>query len=94
VRESEQGLQNEETRKLYCSPDINNLGHTGVDMKIILKWILIGAPIPEARRRIGWWKMGIWRLKGVRGNTEQGMCPMCNKEEGWSHILRCEETRS
>jgi hypothetical protein len=38
--------------------------------------------------------MGMWRLKGVRGNTEQGMCPMCNKEEGWSHILRCKETRS
>jgi hypothetical protein len=38
--------------------------------------------------------MGIWRLKGVRGNTEQGMCPMCNKEKGWSHIQRCEETRS
>jgi hypothetical protein len=48
----------------------------------------------EARRGIGWWKMGIWRLKGVRGNTEQGICPICNKEEGWSHILRCEETRS
>jgi hypothetical protein len=48
----------------------------------------------EDRKGIGWWKMGIWRLKGVRGNTEQGMCPMCNKEEGWSHILRCEETRS
>jgi predicted RNA-binding Zn-ribbon protein involved in translation (DUF1610 family) len=39
-------------------------------------------------------KMGIWRLRGVRGNTEQEMCPMCNKEEGWSHILRCEETRN
>jgi hypothetical protein len=38
--------------------------------------------------------MGIWRLKCVRGNTEQEMCPMCNKEEGWSHILRCKETRS
>jgi hypothetical protein len=38
--------------------------------------------------------MGIWRLKGVRENTEQGMCPMCNKEEGWSHILRCVENRS
>jgi uncharacterized protein YprB with RNaseH-like and TPR domain len=38
--------------------------------------------------------MGIWRLKGVKGNIEQGMCPMCNKEEGWSHILRCVETRS
>jgi hypothetical protein len=24
---------------------------------------------------------------------EQGTCPMCNKEEGWSHILRCEETK-
>jgi hypothetical protein len=34
----------------------------------------------EARGGIGWWKMYIWRLKGVRGNTEQGMCPMCNKE--------------
>jgi hypothetical protein len=47
----------------------------------------------EARRGIGWWEMGIWRLKGVRGNTEQEMCPMCNKE-GWSHTLRCAETRS
>jgi hypothetical protein len=47
----------------------------------------------EARRGIGWWEMGIWRLKGVRGNTEQGICPVCNKE-GWSHILRCSETRS
>jgi hypothetical protein len=23
--------------------------------------------------------MGVWRLRGVRGNTEQGVC---NKEEG------------
>jgi hypothetical protein len=48
----------------------------------------------EARRGIGWWKMGILRLKGVRVNTKHGMCPMCNKEEGWSHILTCAETRS
>jgi hypothetical protein len=33
-------------------------------------------------------------LEGVRGNTEQGMCLMCYKEEGWSHILRCAESRS
>jgi hypothetical protein len=45
----------------------------------------------EARRGIRWWKMGIWRLKGVRRNTERGMC---NKEEGWSHMLRCAETGS
>jgi hypothetical protein len=50
--------------------------------------------IQEARKGIGWWKTGIWRLKGVRENKEQEMCPMCNKKEGWSHILRCAETRS
>jgi hypothetical protein len=48
----------------------------------------------ESRRGIEWWKMGIWRLMGVGGNTEQGMCPMCNKEEGWSHILRFAETKA
>jgi hypothetical protein len=48
----------------------------------------------EARRGIGWWKMGIWKLKDVRGNIEQGICPMCSKEEGWSRIFRCDETKS
>jgi hypothetical protein len=38
--------------------------------------------------------MGIWKLKGVRRNMEQGICPFCAKEEGWSHILRCDETKS
>jgi hypothetical protein len=47
----------------------------------------------EARMGIEWWKMGIWRLKGAWGNTDQGMCPICSKEEGWTHILRCEETK-
>jgi hypothetical protein len=23
----------------------------------------------EERKGIGWWKMGIWRLKGMKGNT-------------------------
>jgi hypothetical protein len=32
----------------------------------------------EARRDVGWWKMGIWKLKGVRGNIEQGIYPMCS----------------
>jgi hypothetical protein len=38
--------------------------------------------------------MGIWRLEGVRGNMEQGMCPICNTEGGWSPILICEGTVS
>jgi hypothetical protein len=65
--------------------------------KLNISWekkLYIEVCTQEARRGIGWWKMGFWRLKGVRGNTEQGMCPMCNKEEGWSHILGCEETIS
>jgi hypothetical protein len=41
-----------------------------------------------------WWNMGIWRLKGVRGNFGQGLCPVGRKVEGRSHILRCEETRN
>jgi hypothetical protein len=35
----------------------------------------------EARRGIRWRKMGIWKLKGVRRNMEQGICPMHSKEE-------------
>jgi hypothetical protein len=38
--------------------------------------------------------MGIWKLKGVRRNIEQRICPMCNKEGGWSHILTCDENKS
>jgi hypothetical protein len=34
-----------------------------------------------------WWKTRIWKLRGVRGNTVQGIYPVHNKEEEWSHIL-------
>jgi hypothetical protein len=37
--------------------------------------------------------MSIWRLKGMRGNFDKGVCPVCRKEEGGSHILKCEGTR-
>jgi hypothetical protein len=47
----------------------------------------------EERKGIGWWKMDIWRLKGMRGNIDKGVCPVCRKEEGGSHILQCEGTR-
>jgi hypothetical protein len=26
--------------------------------------------------------MDIWRLKGMRGNTDQEICPVCMNEEG------------
>jgi hypothetical protein len=31
-------------------------------------------------RGIGWWKSSIWRLKGMRGNTDKEICPVCRKE--------------
>jgi hypothetical protein len=34
------------------------------------------------------------RLNSARGNTDQVTCPIHSKEEGWSHVLRCEGTRS
>jgi hypothetical protein len=46
------------------------------------KKICIEVCSQEAIRGIGWWKMGIWKLKGVRGNIEQGICHMFSKEEG------------
>jgi hypothetical protein len=73
-----------------------NNGKTGV--QIILKGcsrrIHIEVSTQEAVTGIECWNMGIWRLKDMRGNTEQGNVPLCIKEEGWNHILRCEETRS
>jgi hypothetical protein len=39
-------------------------------------------------------KLYCFALYHFTPSTEQGMCPMCNKEEGWSHILRYAETRS
>jgi hypothetical protein len=38
--------------------------------------------------------MGIWRLEGMRGNTDHGVCPVCGREEGGSHMLLCEGTRN
>jgi hypothetical protein len=43
----------------------------------------------ESRRSIVWWRMGIWRLKGIRKNVEIGFFPICRKEE-LSYILRCD----
>jgi hypothetical protein len=37
--------------------------------------------------------MGIWRLKGMRRNTDKGAYPVCRKEGGGSHILQFEGTR-
>jgi hypothetical protein len=47
----------------------------------------------ETRRSTVWWRMGIWRLKGIRKNVEIGICPICRKEEELSHILRCDGTK-
>jgi hypothetical protein len=35
---------------------------------------------------------GVWRQKVVRGNNDQGICPLCIKEDR-SGILRSERSR-
>jgi hypothetical protein len=37
--------------------------------------------------------VAIQRLKGVRRNNERGICPICGKEEDWSHVHVCERTK-
>jgi hypothetical protein len=37
--------------------------------------------ISEAQRGNVWWKIGIWRLKEIRRNIEQGVCPICSKKK-------------
>jgi hypothetical protein len=38
--------------------------------------------------------MGIWRVKGMRENTDKEVCPVCEKEEGGIHVLQCEGTKN
>jgi hypothetical protein len=41
------------------------------------------------KERIGvtWWKVGIWKLKGIRGGLEKGRCPYVGGDEDEKHIL-------
>jgi hypothetical protein len=32
--------------------------------------------------------MGIWRLKGMRGNIDKGICPVCRKKGVTSYIAK------
>jgi hypothetical protein len=34
----------------------------------------------KERNGTGWWKIGIWTLKGMRENIDKGVCPVCMKE--------------
>jgi hypothetical protein len=36
---------------------------------------------------------GHLEAEGMRENIDKGVCPVCRKEEGGSHILQCEGTR-
>jgi hypothetical protein len=47
----------------------------------------------EERKGTGRWKMGVWRLRGMRRNIDKGVCPVCRTEGGGKHILQCEGAR-
>lgn len=35
----------------------------------------------EAQRGSVWWKIGAWRLKGIRRNNKQEICPICSEKK-------------
>jgi hypothetical protein len=37
----------------------------------------------EVRKRTVWWKIGVWRLNGIRRNNKEEVCPTYS-----SHMLR------
>jgi hypothetical protein len=43
----------------------------------------------NVKGRIGtaWFRLGIWKLKGIRRGTGKGRCPSCNEEENDTHTL-------
>lgn len=41
----------------------------------------------DEMREILWWKTRIQKLRGIRGNTLQGIYHVHSKEEGWSYTL-------
>jgi hypothetical protein len=46
------------------------------------------------RMGIAWFRVGIWKLRGVRKGLEIVRYPLCNGEEDAVHIiLKCPETR-
>jgi hypothetical protein len=46
------------------------------------------------RSGLAWFKIGIWKLRGMRKESEKGRCPLCSEEEDPIHILlKCSETR-
>jgi hypothetical protein len=46
------------------------------------------------RSGLAWFKIGIWKLRGMRKGFDKGRCPLCSEEEDPKHILlKCSETR-
>jgi hypothetical protein len=47
----------------------------------------------QKRSGIAWLLAGVWQLKGVRQNSDNGGCPLCLEEQGVKHIsLDCRDT--
>ena len=40
-----------------------------------------------------WWRLGVWKLRGIRKNFDRGICPLCYGRENAQHIiLECRAT--
>ena len=41
----------------------------------------------DERNPIPWFRLGMWKLRGLRKEAETGICPLCDVEETQSHVL-------
>jgi hypothetical protein len=36
----------------------------------------------KKRSEIAWWRVGIWKTRGIKKGSVKGRCPLCYKQEG------------
>jgi hypothetical protein len=45
------------------------------------------------RTGIAWWRIGIWKMRGIRKEFKKGSCPLCYEQEDDKHVLpTCPDT--
>lgn len=46
------------------------------------------------RNAVACFRLGMWKMRGLRKGAERGRCPLCEEEKNESHILlKCKEMK-
>jgi len=47
--------------------------------------------LSDKGNEIAWFRLGMWKLRGLRKGVERGRCPLCEVEQNQSHVLPKDE---